>query len=122
MTERQRPSEHGRAVGKVFAGLADAMAVRAPQLDTRCSTCAFSQGTIPNQMSGTLLDVMRIVAGVDDSVFMCHHAPGVVSGRCQPTTICAGYLLTQQATRDEIVRALEQAHGALIDLASEPAP
>lgn len=109
----QRPSAHGAALGKALADMTDAIATRAPQLDTRCASCAFRQGTIPNQMAGTLLDALNIVVGADPATFMCHDGPGIVSGRCAPTTICAGYALARLATPDELAAMLDAAKASL---------
>lgn len=121
MSERQRPSAHGAALGKALADMADGIAKRAPHLDTRCSSCAFKHGTIPNQMAGTLKEALDIVVGIDDAVFMCHDKPGVVSGRCQPDRVCAGYTLAQYATRDEMLTMLGAASADLNAMQSQTA-
>lgn len=120
MSERQRPSPHGAALGEAMASMIDKIAERAPHLDTRCSSCAFKRGTIPNKMAGTLKDAFDCVVGIDDALFMCHDKPGVVSGRVEPTTICAGYTLAQYATRDEMLEMIERATAALDALPDEP--
>lgn len=56
---------------------------------------------------------------LSEATFMCHDKPGVVSGRCEPTTICAGYTLAKYATHDEILKMLG---GASVALAEIPEP
>lgn len=93
MTDRDRPSEHGKLLGEALADLAKAGAVGTELLDLMCATCAFREGCMTNQMAATGKDALDCVIGADDSDFGCHH--GMKDG--QPTKLCAGWLAAKRA-------------------------
>jgi hypothetical protein len=105
----QQPSKHGRILGAEFARLADAMAPLHPEIPERCRTCAFREGTIPNQMAGTLVEAMHCVLGTDPAPFGCHHT--LKDG--EPTQLCSGYLLARLAPFDEVKAGLARACASL---------
>lgn len=101
----QRPSAHGRALGAGLARVADKMAALHPEIPDRCKTCAFREGTIPNQMAGTLLEALHCVVGIDPSPFGCHHTLGKDG---IPTSLCAGYALARLAPFEDVRETLIQ--------------
>lgn len=113
----QTPSEHGRILGLEFAKLADHMAPLHPEIPERCKTCAFREGTIPNQMAGTLLQALNCTLGIDRAGFGCHHT--LQDGL--PTALCSGYLLARTAPFDQIkavVRRISQNLNAIRETTS----
>lgn len=109
MDDRAVPSLHGRALGVELARLADSQVAAHPDIDERCLTCAFREGTMTNSMAPTLLEAVNCVVGIDDAMFGCHH--GLKDGK--PTKICAGYVLCMMAPAKERLAAVERAHHAL---------
>lgn len=105
----QKPSEHGRILGAEFARLADAMAPAHPEIPERCKTCAFREGTIPNQSAGTLLEAMHCVLGTDPAPFGCHQ--GLKDG--VPTKLCAGYVLAKLAPFEDVKAGLARVRAKL---------
>lgn len=105
----QTPSAHGRLLGVEFAALADAMEPLHPEIPSRCKTCAFREGTIPNQMAGTLVQAMHCVLGTDPAPFCCHQTlkDGI------PQSLCAGYALARLAPFEDVKAALKRVHDAL---------
>lgn len=101
MTEMQKPSAHGRALGAAFARMADRLEPLYPEILPRCKTCAYRAGTFPNQMAGTLLDALSCHGG--EAVFGCHAGLKVEDGAefgepapgQEPRRICSGYLLVE---------------------------
>lgn len=82
-----RPSRHGRVLGQVLAALAEAGRRELPGMPDPCLTCAFREGSMPNQMASTGMIALNCVMGVDSDRFACHH--GMKDG--DPKTLCAGY-------------------------------
>jgi hypothetical protein len=117
MQERERPSRHGKILGQFLSAVADAgrREVSDGVLVDMCSTCAFRDGAMPNQMAATGLVAFKIVMGIDTDQFACHH--GMKDGT--PQKICAGYALAKLAPWSII-----QAEGAKLrermDAASGP--
>jgi len=72
------PDLPGALTGIVMASAVDQ--------EKTCETCAFRLGSIPNQSSSTMSDVLSCVDGEDD--FMCHETIGE-DGECGRT--CKGY-------------------------------
>lgn len=79
-----RPSEIGREAGEGIAKMAD----NAARVfgDTRCGTCAFRDGTIPNGCASTVMDAMKCVMEHRD--FNCHE---------DLTKLCGGYDASRKA-------------------------
>ncbi len=116
-TAPQRPSNHGRALGLELARLADAMVEAYPEIPDRCKTCAFREGTIPNQMAGTLVEALNCVVGLDPANFGCHQTLDT-SGL--PTTLCAGYILARLAPFNDVKQALIRVTEKLDDAPTPP--
>lgn len=97
---RERPSRHGKILGQFLSAVAEVGRTVAPECASRgmCSTCAFRDGAMPNQMAATALTAFNCVMGVDPDQFACHH--GMREG--VPTKLCAGYLLAKLAPWPEI--------------------
>lgn len=80
-----RVTPQGQLLGKTMAKFADAgFRLLAPigVEDTRCASCAFRPGTVPNGCIQTQLDTLKAVT--EGGQFLCH-APH--DGR-----LCAGYV------------------------------
>ncbi len=94
MTERDRPSTHGKLLGDALAAIATAgrEACSEPIPDT-CLTCAFRPGALANESAGTGLLAMNCVLDIDTAVFCCHH--GMKDG--DPTSVCMGYVAAKLA-------------------------
>jgi hypothetical protein len=111
-----KPSEHGRVFGAALAKMADDIAANHSEIPERCKTCAFREGTIPNQMAGTLMQALNCVTGADPDDFACHHS---LDAAGRPTRLCNGYLLLAMlATPEQLVAALTPALKAF----EEPQP
>lgn len=106
----QKPSAHGRLLGAEFARLADAMAPLHPEIPERCKSCAFREGTIPNQMAGTLVEAMHCVLGTDPAPFGCHQT---LDNDGLPFALCAGYVLAKRAPFDDVIAAIARVSTAL---------
>lgn len=107
---KANPSPHGRAVGAPLADLADAQAAMHPEAPPRCKTCAFRHGTRANGYASTVIDALSIVLGIDESNFGCHHS---LDDNAQPTTLCVGAFLCQNAPWDDVKAAVAQAKANL---------
>ena len=107
MGERQKPSEHGAALGRALAHLADSEVKDRPSIPERCTTCAFREGTVPNRMAGTLRQALDCVVNPEfEGAFWCHH--GVPAG-ATPTEVCRGFVLACLASKGEFSRLLRTA-------------
>lgn len=84
-----RPSIHGAMLGKALAVIAELGRRDAPMpIPDTCLTCAFREGSMPNQTAGTGVMALNCVLRIDTDRFACHH--GMKEG--QPKQICAGYV------------------------------
>lgn len=91
---QDRPSKHGKLLGEALAMLAYAGRRDFPgDLPEPCLTCAFREGSQPNQSAGTGKIALDCVLGVDKDRFACHH--GVKDDR--PKRICVGYIAARLA-------------------------
>lgn len=89
MSERERPSLHGKILGEALALLAAAGRKDAPmEIPEGCLTCAFRPGCMTNQMAATGKTALDCVLGIDPDRFACHH--GMKDG--QPSKLCVGYI------------------------------
>jgi hypothetical protein len=89
-----RPSKHGALLGEALALIAMAGRKDFPgDLPEPCLTCAFREGTMPNQSPGTGSMALNCVLGIDKDRFACHH--GMKEGA--PSKICAGYIAARLA-------------------------
>lgn len=84
-----RPSSHGATLGKLLAMLADVGERDSPVPMERCLTCAFREGSAPNQTAGTGVVALNCVLGIDKDRFACHH--GMKEG--EPKRLCSGYIM-----------------------------
>lgn len=107
--DRDRPSRHGVLLGKALAFMAEIGRKRAPDLPETCATCAFRDGSMPNQMASTGLLALNCVLNVDPDDFACHH--GMKDG--EPTKLCAGYLASRVAPFRAVKGAIEALNNAL---------
>jgi hypothetical protein len=86
------PSPEGAEMGKELARFADVeeAKLRAAGLPVpkRCSDCALRLGTIPNQCTQTLFDILVCSATHED--FMCHLSSDAEG---DPTKLCRGFEL-----------------------------
>lgn len=110
---RAVPTLHGRALGVELARLADSQVAANPEIEERCLTCAFREGTMTNSMAPTLMEAVNCVVGIDEADFGCHHG---LAADGQPTKLCAGYLLCMAAPAEERFSAVERASIALRSL------
>lgn len=94
-----RPSRHGAILGEALSKVAKAGDDGIMEL--ACSTCAFKEGTVPNQTAGTGSLALNCVLGIDDAGFACHHG----MKEDWPTKLCAGYVAAQNASW-EVTKAL----------------
>lgn len=112
MKDRERPSQHGAALGKALALIERAGRQDAPELPEMCSTCAFREGCMTNQMAATGTVALNCVLGIDKDRFACHH--GMKDG--QPKKLCAGYIaasLAPYSFTQKVVEALAKDLGTL---------
>lgn len=92
--EGDRPSNHGSLLGAVLATLADLGERDSPiPLGERCVTCAFREGTVPNQSAGTGMVALNCTLGIDPDRFACHH--GMKDGA--PAKLCVGWMAARMA-------------------------
>lgn len=119
MDEGDRPSTHGKMLGKALALMADLGRRDAPfPIPDPCLTCAFREGTMPNQMSATGLMAFNIVLGIDKDRFACHH--GMQDG--QPKKLCVGYVAALLAPFSEVREIVQAFHDELKTLGDGPDP
>lgn len=107
MSDRERPSKHGKILGDALALLAIAGRKDAPELPECCLTCAFRQGCMTNQMAATGKTALDCVLGIDPDRFACHH--GMKEG--QPSKLCVGYIaaiLAPWAFTKEVLAAVKR--------------
>lgn len=89
-----RPSRHGKLLGHALATIAAIGRRDAPMpIPECCLTCAFREGSVPNQTAGTGVIALNIVLGIDRDRFACHH--GMKDG--EPQKICVGYVAAMLA-------------------------
>lgn len=93
----------GIAMGKQLARLCDVAEAeqrkRFPNQASRCQSCAFRAGTLPNGDPVTLMDAVKCL--VEQVPFMCHQ---VFDKAGNPTEMCAGYamMLSAKAKRGSV--------------------
>lgn len=91
-----RVSAEGINIGSSLARMADAGAASLAaddEPDTRCKTCAYRKGTVPNGCLQTQMDAMK--ATMEGQPFGCHHGK---KGERRPT--CHGWVATRVFLRD----------------------
>ncbi len=87
-----RPTDIGREMGAQIARLTDTVIAKKLKPDSRCKTCAFRAGTLPNGCEETVMDAMKCV--LERRTFMCHQTFDA-SGK--PTEVCDGWRLASEA-------------------------
>lgn len=105
-----RPSIHGQMLGKALA-LIERIGRRDAPMDIPepCLTCAFREGSLPNQCAGTGMMALNCVLRIDTDRFACHH--GMKNG--DPQRICAGYVAAMLAPFSEVKEILAAFHHEL---------
>lgn len=68
---RNEPSPEGAELAAELARFADAEYVKTGR-DTRCETCAFRLGTVPNQCLATVANALK--SAVEKDPFLCHES------------------------------------------------
>lgn len=95
--ELNRPTPEGIALGKELARLTDraedAGKSKFPNAKSRCGTCAYRLGTIPNGCVETVMDALK--CALEFRTFMCHET--MVKGECQEP--CQGWLILCSASK-----------------------
>lgn len=98
-----RPSIHGKMMGKALALMADLGRRDAPMpIPDMCLTCAFRDGSMPNMTAGTGIMALNCVLRIDPDRFACHH--GMKEG--EPQRLCSGYIAAMLAPFSEIKEIL----------------
>lgn len=112
-----RPSLHGKMLGKALALIAEIGRRDAPMpIPDTCLTCAFREGTMPNQTAGTGMVALNCVLRIDTDRFACHH--GLKEG--QPQRLCAGYIAAMLAPFSEVRELLAAFHHELAAIEDQP--
>lgn len=94
-----RPSRHGKLLGHALALIAAIGRRDAPMpIPDCCATCAFREGSAPNQTAGTGKMALDIVLRIDRDRFACHH--GLKDG--EPQKLCVGYVAAMLAPFSEV--------------------
>lgn len=110
LTKGDRPSAHGRLLGKALALMANLGRRDAPMpIPDMCLTCAFRDGTLPNQTAGTGIVALNCALRIGPDRFACHH--GMKEG--QPQKICSGYIAALLAPFSEVREVLSAFHDHL---------
>lgn len=112
-----RPSSHGMMLGKALALIAEIGRRDAPMsIPDTCLTCAFREGTMPNQTAGTGMVALNCVLRIDTDRFACHH--GLKEG--QPKHLCAGYIAAMLAPLSEVKEILAAFQHELAEIEDQP--
>lgn len=108
-----RPSRHGKLLGAALATISAIGRRGAPMpIPDPCLTCAFREGTMPNQTAGTGKMALDIVLGIDRDRFACHH--GMKEG--EPKKLCVGYIAAMLAPFSEVSAILTAFHAELTNI------
>lgn len=94
--DHRRVSDAGRDLGEQVVRLVEPIITRMAALgipDTRCKSCAFRPGTIPNGCAQTQMDAAK--ACLERVPFMCHSH---VDANGRHNVVCHGWFATQVAT------------------------
>lgn len=101
--EGDRPTRHGKMLGKALALIAAIGRRDAPMpIPDACLTCAFREGSMPNMTAGTGIVALNCVLRIDTDRFACHH--GMKDG--DPKHLCAGYVAAMLAPFSEVKEIL----------------
>lgn len=91
--DHSRVSPEGRALGEQIVRITEPWIARLEaegEPDTRCKSCAFRSGTVPNGCLQTQMDVLKAV--IEKVPFKCHQHD-------QKGQICHGWFAARVATR-----------------------
>lgn len=111
--EGDRPSRHGRMLGKALAIMAALGRRDAPMpIPDMCLTCAFREGSMPNETAATGVIALNCALRIDKDRFACHH--GMKDG--DPQKICAGYVAALLAPFSEVREILAAFHEELANI------
>lgn len=117
LTKGDRPTLHGKMMGKALALMADLGRRDAPMpIPEQCLTCAFREGTAPNMSAGTGIMALNCVLRIDPDRFACHH--GMKDG--EPSKLCSGYIAAMLAPFSEVKEILTAFHEELAGIENEP--
>ncbi len=101
-----RPSEEGKMLGEQLARLTDKAEKEArvhfPNHKSRCKSCAFTAGTVPNTCLPTVMDALKCV--VDGTLFHCHQQ---FDDHGIPTDLCAGWAIATMSADDRLREAMQ---------------
>ena len=112
-----RPSQHGRLMGKALALIAALGRNDSPMpIPETCLTCAFREGSMPNETAEIGIIALNCVLGIDKDRFACHH--GMKDG--DPQKICAGYVAALLAPFSKVKEILAAFHEELATIKDEP--
>lgn len=115
--EGDRPSIHGKMLGKALSLIAEMGRRDAPMpIPDTCLTCAFREGTMPNMTAGTGMVALNIVLRIDTDRFACHH--GLKEG--EPQRLCAGYVAAMLAPFGNVKEVLAAFHAELEGVGEQP--
>lgn len=115
--EGDRPSIHGKMLGKALALFAEIGRRAAPMpIPEPCLTCAFREGTMPNQTAGTGKVALDCVLRIDTDRFACHH--GMKDG--DPQKLCAGWIAAMLAPFSEVKEILAAFQDELAEIEDQP--
>jgi hypothetical protein len=112
-----RPTIHGQMLGKALALIEMIGRRDAPMpIPDTCLTCAFREGSMPNQTAGTGMAALNCVLRIDTDRFACHH--GMKDG--DPQRICAGYVAAMIAPFSEVREILAAFQEELATIGDQP--
>ncbi|SFL99921.1 hypothetical protein SAMN03159423_4812 [Bradyrhizobium sp. NFR13] len=115
--EGDRPSIHGKMLGKALSIIAEMGRRDAPMaIPDPCLTCAFREGTMPNMTAGTGMVALNIVLRIDTDRFACHH--GLKEG--EPQKLCSGYVAAMLAPFGNVREILAAFHAELATVGEQP--
>lgn len=115
--EGDRPSIHGAILGKALALMADLGRRDAPMpIPETCLTCAFREGSMPNQAAATGVMALNCVLRIDPDRFACHH--GMKAG--EPQKLCSGYIAAMLAPFSQVKEILTAFNEELAAIENQP--
>ena len=96
-----KPSELGAALGENMARFVDAAEKEWREkmgfVPVRCKTCAFTKGTFPNRLLGTMVNATK--CAMEGETFYCHHDQAKGG---KPQRICAGWMMLNDARHTKL--------------------
>lgn len=108
-----RPSIHGKMMGKALAIIAEVGRNESPMpIPDMCPTCAFREGSMPNMTAGTGIVALNCVLKIDTDRFACHHS--MKNG--DPQRLCYGYVAAMLAPFSHVKEILAAFHEELAEI------